>query len=224
MYNASLGRFMQTDPVGYKDDLNLYAYVGNDPLDRTDPTGKSILEIGFLVADIAELGGAIASGEGIGWAIANVAIDAVGVASPVPGISEVAHAIEGAAKIEKGVELTLKTKEGWSAAQKAEAAQKVQSLDKLAKEGKLTVTKNPERSATSASERYKQAGGEVSKGQDVDHTHDLQLGGKDSTANMAPLDSSVNRSLGAQIQQQIQDLPANTKICGVNLVCNLGAD
>jgi filamentous hemagglutinin len=79
-----------------------------------------------------------------------------------------------------------------------------------------------ERSATSASERYKQAGGEVSKGQDVDHTHDLQLGGKDSTANMAPLDSSVNRSLGAQIQQQIKDLPANTKICGVNLVCDLG--
>jgi len=23
----------------YKDDVNLYAYVGNDPLDRTDPTG-----------------------------------------------------------------------------------------------------------------------------------------------------------------------------------------
>ena len=40
MYNATLGRFMQTDPVGYKDDLDLYAYVGNDPLDRTDPSGN----------------------------------------------------------------------------------------------------------------------------------------------------------------------------------------
>ncbi len=43
-YYPQLGRFLQTDPVGYKDDLNLYAYVGNDPLDRTDPTGQTCTE------------------------------------------------------------------------------------------------------------------------------------------------------------------------------------
>jgi RHS repeat-associated protein len=42
VYDPVSGRFLQTDPVGYQDELNLYIYTRGDPIDSVDPTGTLI--------------------------------------------------------------------------------------------------------------------------------------------------------------------------------------
>jgi RHS repeat-associated protein len=42
IYDPKLGRFLQPDPIGYGDGMNMYAYTGGDPVNRRDPSGLTM--------------------------------------------------------------------------------------------------------------------------------------------------------------------------------------
>jgi RHS repeat-associated protein len=64
-YSPAWGRFLQADPTGYAGGVNLYGYVGNDPLNGTDPLGLYTLQIGFAGSWNLPAGAAIPAGFGI---------------------------------------------------------------------------------------------------------------------------------------------------------------
>ena len=59
-YDPKIGRFLQRDPIGYYDSMNLFAYVNNNPVNYKDPHGEYLVYVGGVVVFIV-VGGTVAS-------------------------------------------------------------------------------------------------------------------------------------------------------------------
>ncbi|MGH7105061.1 MAG: RHS repeat-associated core domain-containing protein [Acetobacteraceae bacterium] len=104
IYSPTWGRFLQPDPLGYAGGSNLYAYVGNDPLNRTDPSGQFFGWDNLAGAGIGAIGGGIsgaiagyhATGTWQGVALGGIGGAVVGGAIGAINPLAVGYAIEAA--------------------------------------------------------------------------------------------------------------------------------
>ena len=108
-YDPSTGRWLTRDPMGYGGGVNLYGYVGNDPGNRSDPSGLNFalpgggsipisvgIGGGLGLAGVGELGGTIvAVGVVAAPVVVVVGLEAIGVWAGIQAGNGIADLLPG---------------------------------------------------------------------------------------------------------------------------------
>ena len=131
-YDPELGRFLQADPAGDVDGLNLYAFAGNDPVQYYDPTGlfrqasaENItlghtgpirLTTGAQIASLAALGVGLARLAPAGWRLARslLAARAAGTAAGTAGTAAAVGVVARVSTVERVRRAWRAAKEGFA--------------------------------------------------------------------------------------------------------------
>ncbi len=81
-YDAKVGRFISEDPIGFEGGINFYVYVGNNPVNFTDPSGlvgPAVIGIGIgirvCLSNPACSSAVLAGGAALGAALGNLLRD-----------------------------------------------------------------------------------------------------------------------------------------------------
>jgi RHS repeat-associated protein len=223
VYDPDIGRFLQTDSVGYEDDFNLYTYVGNDPLDRTDPTGKLPQDFVDFSAGVGDVALAVVSlGLWDGAEIRRVLMDDAGSVNTnssaykngfltgvlgTAGLGEIAASgrLEAAAAAPKTIVI--------DSAKYPESAAHAAAAQAAGKPSVLTV----DRAGAPARRSEAMQGTKPTPGKDRDEYPPAMFkeGGKD--ASLRSINSGDNRGAGASMGHQCSSVGDGSK---VRIVCN----